>query len=133
MAGSRFPVLREAVYAQDPAFSATDVAFLGTRGVKVLEMPGASERVGRGTVLYAPHCIRGVYLDALGVGSKEGGGGAQGGVDGEDGGVEGDKGEGAPVLVVGNEVGELIDGFVCYFSFILVRTSDSRLGGEWRG
>lgn len=117
MAGSRFPALREAVYAQDPAFSVTDVAFLETRGVKVLEAPGASERVGRGTVLYAPHCIRGVYLDALGAGAGKGGGGTVGGVDGEDGGDEGEVGrggEGGPVLVVGNEVGELIDGYVFY-------------------
>lgn len=91
------------------------MAFLETRGVKVLEAPGASERVGSGTVLYAPHCIRVVYLDALSWGSgKKGGGGTVGGVNGEDGGVEGDGGEGGPVLVVGNEVGELIDGYVCF-------------------
>jgi len=103
-AGSHFPHLRYAVYAQDPAFEALDVAFLAMRGVTVLQVPGASEMVGRGTVVYAPHCVRGVYLDALGAG-----------IGGND--VAGDEGEGVgkgergvPALVVGNDVKALIDG-----------------------
>lgn len=106
-----FPQLRNSIYAQDPAFSAVDVAFLATVGVKVLPVPEASRIVRKGTVLYAPHCVRGIYLDALGVGS--GGRGGSGGHgergDGANGGEEGGEG---PALVVGNDVEALIDGYV---------------------
>lgn len=83
----------------------------------VLEVPGASERVGRGTVLYAPHCARSAYIDALGVGL----GRRSGGTGEEDGGEEEKDGEvlrGAPVLVVGNDVRDLIDGYVYLFVYI---------------
>lgn len=88
------------IYAQDPAFTPTDTAFLAAHNVKVLQPPSALAEVGPGTIIFAPHCARGVYLESLerlepAIDDREDG----------DGGPH--RGHG---IVVGNDVEKLISG-----------------------
>ncbi|KAG8525877.1 uncharacterized protein KY384_000637 [Bacidia gigantensis] len=55
----------QAVLFQDPAFTASDVAYLESLGHHVLESPLAFDQIDESTFLFAPHLEANVYAAAL--------------------------------------------------------------------